>query len=120
MNKKLLIAIVVIVLAIIGVFLVMTYHKGSSDNTTGAATKVPNENANGTVTETGADSSKFSEITEEMSKADVVDLIGEPTDKQTITTPKGNVIEYWYYTDSSDQVWQIGFDSIGVSVVRKY
>jgi hypothetical protein len=55
-----------------------------------------------------------------MSKADVTALVGEPTDKQTITTPKGNVIEYWYYTDSSNQVWQIGFDSIGVSVVRKY
>ncbi len=118
MNKKLLIAIVVIVLVIIGVFLFMTYGKGG-DNTTGAATEVPEENADETP-ETGTDGGKFSEITEEMSKADVVDLIGEPTDKQTITTPKGNVIEYWYYTDSSNQVWQVGFDSVGVSVVRKY
>jgi hypothetical protein len=62
----------------------------------------------------------FSEIVVGMSKDTVVALVGEPTDKQTVTTPKGNVVEYWYYSDSNNNVWQVGFSNGKVSVVRKY
>jgi hypothetical protein len=55
---------------------------------------------------------------EGMTMDKVKDLAGDPVDKQTITTPKGNTIEYWYY--QKDGTWQIGFSNEVVSVVRKY
>ena len=114
MDKKLLLGIIaVIVIVAIGFFSL----KGS-DNTTGAATEVPEENAGGTQ-ETSADSSKFSEITEGMSKADVTALVGEPSEKQNSKTSKGNPIEYWYY-EAGEDIWQIGISNDEVQVVRTY
>jgi hypothetical protein len=55
-----------------------------------------------------------------MTKSQVISLVGEPIEKQTIKTPRGNTIEYWYYEDSNKDVWQIGFSEEKVSVVRKY
>lgn len=125
MNKKLLIAIVVIAVAIIaGALIAMTYSKGG-ESATGQAVNVPganNEAAPAPANEQSktVDSTKLEAITEGLSKSKVTDLLGEPTEKQTVTTPKGNVIEYWYYTDSSNQVWQVGFSDDAVSVIRKY
>ena len=119
-SKKLLLAIVVIAIIVIaGAFIYMTYFKGSSDNTTGQLTEVP-EPETDEAAETGVDSGKFSEITEGMSTDDVIALVGEPTDKQATTTAKGHAIVYWYYTDSNDDVWQVGISNDEVQVVRKY
>jgi flagellar basal body-associated protein FliL len=115
-NKKLLIAVVVIVLvAIVGIFLFVRSH-----GSTGAVTGVPGENNSNTAEETQTDASKFSEIKEDMTEDAVITLVGTPYDKQTVKTPRGNIIEYWYYTDNNNDVWQIGFSSGTVSVVRKY
>ncbi len=119
MNKKLILAIVVIAIVVIGGFFAMKYMKGSEESAvTGKLTEVPEtkEETSGTA----ADGSKFSEITESMSSGDVVALVGEPSEKQTTTTAKGNAITYWYYTDSSKNVWQIGISNNEVQVVRKY
>lgn len=114
-NKKLIIGIVVIALIIVGGFFAAKLLK-SSDNTTGAITEIPGENEQ-TAT---VDVSKLSDITEGMSADDVVALVGEPTEKQTTTTAKGHPITYWYYTDSNNEVWQIGINDDEVQVVRKY
>jgi len=122
-NKKILMAIFVIAIVLVaGTLLTLKYSKGNGA-ATGQAINVPKGN------ETSApanepvktvDSTQLEAITEGLSTSKVLDLLGEPTDKQTVTTPKGNVIEYWYYTDSNKNVWQIGFSADEVSVVRKY
>ena len=119
LNKKLILAIVVIAIVVIGGFLAMKYMKGGEESTvTGKLTEVPETKEE--TSEPTLDSGKFSEITESMSADDVVTLVGEPSEKQTTTTAKGNAITYWYYTDSNDEVWQIGISNNEVQVVRKY
>jgi len=55
-----------------------------------------------------------------MTKSEVTDLAGETADKQTVTTPKGSTVEYWYYESGSD-VYQIAFDNTDtVSNIRVY
>lgn len=117
LNKKLLIGIVVIVLIIVVGFFATKSFNGNTI-TTGAIAE-PGENAGAAANGTTADSSKFLEITESMSAADVVSLVGEPMEKQTTTTAKGHPIEYWYY-EAGGKVWQIGISNNEVQVVRSY
>lgn len=124
--KRVALAIVVIVIIVVAGFLVMKLNKGSSEGAaTGQLTEVP-ENKNETVTQPAqetpktVDSTALEGITEGLSADKVVDLLGAPTEKQTVTMPKGNMIEYWYYTDSTGHNWQIGFSNDEVAIVRKF
>lgn len=127
MDKKMWIAIVVIAIVVLaGALIALKYSKGG-EAATGKVINVPGEKnetapvqAPAKEAGTGIDSTKLEAITEGLSTSKVSDLLGGPIDKQTITTPKGNTIEYWYYTDSNNHAWQIGFSGDMVSVIRKY
>ena len=117
MSKLFLIGIVVI-LAAIALAVGMFVFSGNDGSATGAVTGAEAE-------ETGEPAEKASdgkpgEITEGMTKSEVTDLAGRPADKQTVTTPKGSTVEYWYYESGSD-VYQIAFDNTDtVSNIRVY
>ena len=115
MSKILIIGAVVLVVAIAAALI--TFKILPEDSTTGAATDIPSP------TDDSAEESSdtnFPEITESMSKDQVKELAGDPVETQTVKTPKGNTVEYWYY-ESGDTVYQVAFDSSNtVSAVRKY
>jgi len=122
--RRIALAVFAVAIIVFAAFLATEFFKvsgsGAANPQTGAATAPEEQTGTATTGTTTVDASKFSEIKEDMTKSQVVSLVGEPTDKQTITTPKGHVIEYWYYTASNNDVWQIGFSSDLVSVARKY
>ena len=62
---------------------------------------------------------KLDQIKEGLTKQEVLGLGGEPQNKQTVTTAKGNVLEYYYYECGKD-VYQVGISLDEVSSVRKY
>ena len=126
MNKLLLLGIIVITIGLSAAFLASKFLPSEKDLVTGAVLDVEGANINLTVanpdenTESQAETKGYPDkIVEGMTMHKVKDLAGEPVEKQTITTPKGNIIEYWYYAKGED-VWQVAFSDDAVSVVRKY
>jgi hypothetical protein len=125
MNKLLLLGIIVVTIGLSAAFLAFKFLPADKDLATGAAIDTKGAEVNLTVenpneaTEPQAETKGYpDQIVEGMTMDKVKTLAGEPVDKQTITTPKGNIIEYWYY--QKDGTWQIGFSDEVVSVVRKY
>ena len=120
-NKILIIGVAVLVVAVVlGVitFKILPSNSSIKEPITGAA--IEESKSDEEVKEESADNSVLAQIKEGMYRDDVVKIAGEPVDKQTIKTPKGNSVEYWYY-ESGNTVYQIAFDDTStVSVVRKY
>ena len=115
MSKLFLIGVVVI-LAAIALAVGMFVFSGNDDSSTGAVTGTEET---GKIAEK-ASAGDLGKITEGMTKSEVTDLAGETADKQTVTTPKGSTVEYWYYESGSD-VYQIAFDNTDtVSNIRVY
>ena len=89
-----------------------------STNQTGASTNTTSVQ-NETITNP-PNPSQFAAIAEGFTKDKVLSLLGEPIDKNIVTTAKGNEVEYWYYNDSNSNIWQIGFSNGKVSVIKSY
>ncbi len=129
MNKLLLLGIIVVTIGLSATFLAFKFLPAEKDLATGAVLDTkgaevnltvinPNETAQ-QVAEPQAETNGYpDQILEGMTADKVKELAGEPVDKQTITTPKGNIVEYWYY--QKDGTWQIAFSDNVVSAVRKY
>jgi hypothetical protein len=125
MNKLLLLGIIVVTIGLSAAFLAFKFLPAENDLATGAVLDTKGAEVNLTVenpdetAEPQAETKGYPDkIVEGMTMDKVKDLAGDPVDKQTITTPKGNTIEYWYY--QKDGTWQIGLSNEVVSVVRKY
>jgi len=118
MNKLLLLGIIVVTIGLSAAFLAFKFLPAENDLVTGAVLDTKGAEMNLTVENPDGTKGYPDKIVEGMTMDKVKDLAGEPVDKQTITTPKGNIIEYWYY--QKDGTWQIGFSNEVVSVVRKY
>ena len=112
-SKLLLVAVVGIgILVAIG-FFAFTSIKDSGDGATGAVTGTEPE----TVEEEAT--GDLSQIKEGMTKDELLELAGEPVEKQTVSTPSGNTITYWYFEEGKD-VYQVAIDEGEVTAVRIY
>jgi len=117
MGKLLTIGIIVLIIGVAAaIFAFKILPTGPKDLTTGA---VAGTEKTGTTETDAEENAGLAGIEEGMTESKVKELAGEPLEKQTTKTAKGNTIEYWYY-QSGDTVYQIGFSEGEVSVVRKY
>jgi outer membrane protein assembly factor BamE (lipoprotein component of BamABCDE complex) len=123
MSKLLLIGVIAALVA--GVLAVGYFSLSGDDSVTGAVTGTEPEVADEAeeteeAEEPAAAPGNLADIKEGMSKSQVLEIGGEPLEKQTTKTAKGSTVEYWYY-ESGDDVYQVAFDSTNtVSVVRIY
>lgn len=110
MSKLLLLGAIVFIIGVIAAFAAFKFLPSGADLTTGAVA--------GIAIEKSAEETNLTKLAEGMTKAQVLELVGEPLERQPVTA-SGENLEYWYYANKDD-VYQVAILNGKIATIKVY